>query len=695
MNTDEKILRMQQLVRELNEASEAYYNGLGERMTDYEWDALFDELRQLEQETGTTLPDSPTQKVSEDSITGQKEEHEFAALSLAKTKQTAELIKWAEQKPIWISWKLDGLTLVVTYDDGKLTKVVTRGNGHIGTNITHLASAISGIPATIPAQGHTVIRGEAVISYDDFDRFLMESGEDYANPRNLASGSLTLKDVEEVRQRHIQWIPFTLVYTEEDINSWGERMDWLDHQGFNTVERQLVEQPDSSSVETVINTFTQEVTSRQNPFPVDGLVVCYDDTVYAQTGSVTGHHATRAGLAFKWQDEAAETTLKEIEWSCAASTISPVAIFEPVELEGTTVKRASLCNISECERLGIGAAGTRISVIKANKIIPKVIKVVSPIGALVIPDRCPVCHAPAVVKTSEASGTKTLHCSNTECPAKQLKKFARFVSKEGMNIDGISEQTLSKFINLGWVSEYADIYLLRSHIRELAQMEGFGEKSASNIMRSIDKSREVEAHRLLYALNIPLCGLDVCKRLLSAYPLDELVAKASPSPSEVRGVKIQESLDLFAPVSNQTSPLSEGLGEASEIFAHINGIGPEKSASFVRWFRDEHNLTRYRHLMEHISVSQADNTPKGNRCEGLTFVITGDVHHYKNRNELKAYIESQGGKVASAVSGSTSYLINNDVTSTSGKNKKAKELNIPIISENEFMAAYGLVKSEE
>ena len=666
MNTDEKILRMQQLVRELNEASEAYYNGLGERMTDYEWDARFDELRLLEQETGTTLPDSPTQKVSEDSIAGQKEEHEFAALSLAKTKKTTDLVKWAEQKPIWISWKLDGLTLVVTYDNGKLTKVVTRGNGHIGTNITHLASAISGIPATIPAQGHTVIRGEAVISYDDFDRFLMESGEDYANPRNLASGSLTLKDVEEVRQRHIQWIPFTLVYTEEDINSWGGRMDWLDHQGFNTVERQLVNTPDIGSVEECITAFTKEVTTKQNPFPVDGLVICYDDTVYAQTGSITGHHATRAGLAFKWQDEAAETTLKEIEWSCAASTISPVAIFEPVELEGTTVKRASLCNISECERLGIGATGTRISVIKANKIIPKVIKVEAAVGSFCIPDECPVCHAPAVVKVSEVSGTKTLHCTNGECPAKQLRKFARFVSKEGMNIDGISEQTLSKFINLGWVSEYADIYELRSHIRELAQMEGFGEKSASNIMRSIDKSRDVEAHRLLYALNIPLCGLDVCKRLLSAYPLADLVFEATKAGA-----------DLFSPQA-----------EPQEVFAHINGIGPEKSASFVRWFRDEHNLTRYRHLMEKISVTQADNSPKGNRCEGLTFVITGDVHHYKNRNELKAYIESQGGKVASAVSGSTSYLINNDVTSSSGKNKKAKELNIPIISEEKFIENY-------
>ena len=663
---DDKILRMQQLVKKLNDASDAYYNGRSELMTDYEWDQRFDELKRLETETGTTLPDSPTQKVSEDTITGQKEEHEFAALSLAKTKQVGDLVKWAEERPIWISWKLDGLTLVVTYDEGHLTKVVTRGNGHIGTNITHLSHSINGIPQEIKAQGHIVIRGEAVISYDDFERFVMESGEDYANPRNLASGSLTLKDPEEVKARHIQWIPFTLVYTEEDIVSWGDRMDWLDEQGFTTVERQLVDTPDEEAVEGAINTFTQWVTSKRNPYPVDGLVVCYDDTAYAQTGSVTGHHATRAGLAFKWQDEAADTVLKEIEWSCAASTISPVAIFQPVELEGTTVKRASLCNISECERLGIGGEGTQISVIKANKIIPKVIAVTQSVGTFCVPNECPVCHAPTQIAVSEASGTKTLRCTNPDCAAKQLRKLARFVSKEGMNIDGISEQTLSKFINLGWISEYADIYELRSHILELSRMEGFGEKSASNIMRSIDKSREVEAHRLLYALNIPLCGLDVCKRLLSAYSLDDLVNEA-----------VKQSDDLFA---TQAEP--------QDVFAHINGIGPEKSAQFVLWFRNAQNLARYRHLLTKLTVTTPDVSPSGDRCQGLTFVITGDVHNFKNRNELKAYIESQGGKVASAVSGSTSFLINNDVNSTSGKNKKAQQLGIPIISEDDFITKY-------
>ena len=663
---EEKILRMQVLVSTLNEASDAYYNGQSERMTDYEWDKLFDELRQLETETGTTLPDSPTQKVSEDNTVGQKEKHEFAALSLAKTKQSEELVKWAEERPIWISWKLDGLTLVVTYDEGKLQKIVTRGNGHIGTNITHLSSAITGIPKNIPTQGHTVIRGEAVISYDDFERYLMESGEDYANPRNLASGSLSVKEAQDIMDRHIQWIPFTLVYTDELLNSWGERMDWLDRQGFHTVERELITVPSRATVEACLTRFTEKVTTKQNPFPVDGLVVCYDDTAYAQTGSVTGHHATRAGLAFKWQDESAETILREVEWSCAASTISPVAIFEPVELEGTTVKRASLCNISECQRLGIGGAGTAISVIKANKIIPKVIAVSKCVGTFTVPDTCPVCHAPTKIVESEASGTRTLHCTNDECPAKQLKKFARFVSKEGMNIDGISEQTLSKFINLGWVGEYADIYLLRNHIRELANMEGFGEKSAANIMHSIDNSRQVEAQRLLFALTIPLCGIDVCKRLLSAYPLEDLVNEATKT-----------SDDLFA---TQAEP--------QDVFAHVAGIGPEKSASFVRWFRNTHNLARFRRLLTHLQVSNPDTTPQGDLCQGLTFVITGDVHHYKNRNELKAYIESQGGKVASAVSGSTSFLINNDVTSTSGKNKKAQQLGIPIISEDNFISRF-------
>jgi len=433
---EDKLRLMQQLVAQLNKAADAYYNGQGELMTDYEWDAMFDKVKQLEAETGQRFPDSPTNRVSEDNINGNKEEHEFAALSLAKTKDPQELAKWAESKPIWLSWKLDGLTLVVTFDNGKLTKVVTRGNGHIGTNITNLASAIDGIPQNINSEGHVVVRGECVISYKDFEQFNIESEEEYANPRNLASGSLTLKDLNEVKRRHLRWIPFTLVYTDEEILSWGARIDWLEKNGMKAVERQLIENPDLENITKAIDNWTVRVTGtskddtnedNSNPYPVDGLVITYEDTEYAQTGSVTGHHATRAGYAFKWKDESAETELDHIEWSCAARTISPVAVFHPVTLEGTTVKRASLCNISECERLNIGDKGTRISVIKANKIIPKVIKVDNKVGSLQIPDKCPVCGSPTEVTISPASQTKTLHCTNQKCPAKQLRKFARFV----------------------------------------------------------------------------------------------------------------------------------------------------------------------------------------------------------------------------------------------------------------------------
>ena len=651
---------IQSLVEQLNAASDAYYNGREEIMTNYEWDAAFDRLKKLEEETGIILPDSPTQNVSADNLTGQKEEHEFPALSLAKTKKVAELAKWAENRPIWLSWKLDGLTLVVTYDNGKLTKVVTRGNGHIGTNITHLSKAIDGILQAIPYKGHLVIRGEAVISYPDFEQFNMESEEEYANPRNLASGSLTLKNINEVKERHIRWIPFTLVYEEEEIISWGNRMAWLEQQGFKPVDRELIEQPTETNIQAVIDRWTERVTGKSSspfPYPVDGLVVTYDDTAYAATGSVTGHHATRAGYAFKWQDESTETELECIEWSCAASTISPVAVFKPVELEGTTVKRASLCNISECERLGIGDKGTKIAVIKANKIIPKVINVVERLGVFHIPEVCPVCQSATEVTESESSGTKTLHCTNTHCPAKQLKKFGRFVSKEGINIDGLSEQTIQKFINLGWVREYADLFHLNNHASELRTMDGFGDKSVSKLLTAIEKARDVEAHRLLFALNIPLIGRDVCNRLLSAYQIADLFHTATEATTE-------------------------------DVFATIAGIGPEKSASFVRWMKDKDNYSMLQQLLVELNISQSSSAPTGNSCEGLTFVITGDVHHYKNRNELKAYIESQGGKVTGSVSKSTSFLINNDVESSSGKNKKAKELSIPIISEEEFIARF-------
>lgn len=643
---------MKQLVEQLNNASQAYYNGEAELMSDYEWDSKFDQLKLLEDETGIVLPDSPTNKVSEDSISGKKEPHEFPALSLAKTKSVADLEKWASNKPIWISWKLDGLTLVVTYDDGKLTKIVTRGDGHIGTNITHLAPAIKGVLPKISEKGHLVIRGEAVISYEDFNNFLLETESDYANPRNLASGSLTLKDVDEVKLRHIQWIPFTLVYSDQEILSWGQRMDYLEKLGFQTVEHRFIENPTSVNIQEKIDEFTQKVTHKKQPFPVDGLVITYDDTQYASTGSVTGHHATRSGYAFKWQDEYAETVLDHIEWSCAASTISPVAVFQPVELEGTTVQRASLCNISECERLGIGDAGTKLQVIKANKIIPKVIKITEKVGVLNIPDKCPVCGAEAHVVLSE-SGTKKLHCSNADCTAKQLKKFARFVSKDGINIDGISEQTVSTFINHGWIRDYADFYHLKDFAYQITSLDGFGKKSVSKLLESIEKSRNTDSRHLLYALSIPLCGFDVAKRLLSKYTFKELMETAKTS--------------LF-----------------DDVFASIDGIGPEKSARFINWFKDDKNYLKVSNLLKELDVKEVEVAEVGTKCAGQTFVITGDVYHYKNRNELKAYIESQGGKVTGSVSKSTTYLINNDAESQSSKNKKAHQLGISIITEEQF-----------
>lgn len=655
--SEDKLKLMRQMTDRLNEAADAYYNGRQELMTDYEWDALFDELKKLEEETGTVLEDSPTMNVSADQIAGAKEPHEFAALSLAKTKKPEDLVKWAEGRKIWLSWKLDGLTLVVTYDNGRLRKVVTRGDGHIGTNITHLASAIQGILAKIDYPGHLVIRGEAVISYEDFDKFRMESGEDYANPRNLASGSLSLKDVNEVKKREIHWLPFTLVHSDEEIVSWGDQMAFLEKLGFVCVEHESVDSPDLASVQQAIDGWTKKVTDGKNPYPVDGLVICYDDTVYAQSGSVTGHHATRAGYAFKWQDEAAESVLQYIEWSCAASTITPVAVFEPVELEGTTVKRASLCNISECERLGIGDEGTKIAVIKANKIIPKVIRVNETVGSLHIPEQCPVCQAATKIAVSEASGTRTLRCTNPECPAKQLKKFARFVSKAGMDIDGISEATLSRFVNEGWISRYGDIYRLREHAVEIAQLDGFGEKSSANLMASLDKASAVSDQKLLFALNIPLVGADVAKKLLGRYPLSELIRIAAESEDET-------------------------------VFSAIDGIGPEKSRAFVSWIRDERNRRDLEDLLTEVKVEASEVKASGNRCDQLTFVVTGDVHHYPNRNALKAYIESQGGKVTGSVSRSTDFLINNDPASTSSKNTKARSLGIAIISEDEFLERF-------
>lgn len=648
--------RMRALIDKLNIAADAYYNGKNEVMSDYEWDALFDELKKLEEESGIVLQGSPTHKVSADNNdSGEKEKHEFAALSLAKTKSREEMIKWADGREVYISWKLDGLTLVATYDDGKLTHLVTRGDGETGTSVMRLYSSIFDIPEKINYKGHLVVRGEAIISYDDFNVFLLETGEDYANPRNLAAGSLTLKDPQEVKNRKIHFIAFSLVYSEDEIFSYKTRMDFLAENGFKCVESRYAGSPEEIS--DTIDYFSKKVESGEMKYPVDGLVMVYNDTDYASGGNVTGHHATRAGLAFKWQDESAVTMLDHIEWSCAYSAITPVAVFKPVKLEGTKVSRASLCNISECKRLDIGGAGSELEVIKANKIIPKVISVKKKDGELEIPDICPVCGGSTIVFVSD-SGTETLRCQNNDCAAKKIKRFSRFVSKKGINIDGISEQTVSKFINLGWIRDFSDFYHLDSHIEQLKELEGFGDKSTANILSSVEKSRTVSDRNFLYSLNIPLCGEDVCKKLLSGYALGNLIEKAHDSIDD------------------------------PEVFAELDGIGPEKSTKFVEFFANEYNYTQVKELLKELEIEASEkNTGKGN-CTGLTFVITGDVYKYKNRNELKAYIESQGGKVTGSVTGKTDYLINNDSESSSSKNRRAKELGIPVITEDEFIETF-------
>ena len=646
--------RIEELVSILNKASEAYYNGQDEIMSNYEWDAMFDELAKLEKETGYILAESPTQNTGFETTKGEKEEHEFPALSLAKTKSVEELIKWAGEYPIWLSWKLDGLTIVLTYDDGKLTKILTRGSGTRGKNITHLKNAIKGFPLEISYKGHMVVRGEAAISYTDFaaiNDMIEDEDEKYANPRNLASGTLNLDDAEEVKNRRVHFYAFTLVYLEDEISSWGKRMDFLEEMKFTVVDREL---GNADTISDMIDKWTKRVETGKMDVPVDGLVICYDDTEYAATGSVTGHHATRAGYAFKWKDESVESRLKYIEWSCAVSTISPVAVFEPVQIEGTTVSRASLCNISEIERLGLGKECT-LEVIKANKIIPKCIGVKDAQGEVEIPSECPVCKAATHIHIS-ISGTKTLHCTNPDCTAKNVKKFTRFVSKNGMDIEGLSVQTVLTFINEGFIREFADIYALEEHFETISQMEGFGAKSCENMGKAIEKSKHIHPVNFIYALCIPMIGTDAAKKIVNTVGFDGFLER-----------------------------MEQGIG-----FEDIDGIGSEKSASILLWYEKETNQIILKHLLAVVTIEKVEKiNPNEGRCMGLTFVITGDVHDFKNRDEFKAYVETQGGKVAGSVSGKTSYLVNNDVESTSSKNKKAKDLGVPIISEDTFIEMFG------
>ncbi len=661
----EKSDRIKELVEILNKASDAYYNDRDEIMSNYEWDAMYDELSALEAETGIILPDSPTVKTgAEENVgSGTREAHEYPALSLAKSKDVNVIRKWAGDRALWLSWKMDGLTLVLTYDDGKLTKIMTRGNGTTGTNITYFADYIKGYPTTIKDKGHLVVRGEAVISYTDFNTInsmIDNPDEQYANPRNLVSGTLGLdvSRAKEVAERGVTFHAFTLVHTDEEILSWGKRMDYLADLGFTVVDR---EPTDSEHLQETIDKWTATVRSGKMDIPVDGLVVTFDDTEYASTGSVTGHHATNAGMAFKWQDTEAETVLDHIEWSCAAFAISPVAVFDPVSLEGTTVTRASLCNISEMKRLGIGEdRKTNLTVIKSNMIIPKVIKADAHGTMFNIPEKCPVCGAPTEIVTSAKTDTETLHCTNRDCTAKHIQKYTRFVSKTGMDIDGLSIRTLMRFINEGYISDFADIYNISAYKDQIIELDGFGEKSFANLIASVNKARKRHPANFIYALCIPMIGLDAAKRLIAFYGTNGFFEK------------IKET------------------NLSSEIFAEVDGIGIERSTAIVKWISEPKNAALLEKL---LSIVELDNIEKAGEktgtCAGLTFVITGDVHIFKNRDEFKAYVESQGGHVAGSVSGKTSYLVNNDINSTSSKNTKAKSLGVEIITEDTFVEKFG------
>lgn len=662
----EKNLRIAELVRKLNEASAAYYGGHDEAISNYEWDAMFDELEALEKETGYVLPDSPTQTVSTadistDESNGAKEPHEFPALSLAKTKSITELQNWAGEKSIWLTWKLDGLTLVLTYDNGKLTKILTRGNGFIGTNITFMKDAIKGFPTKIKYEGHLVVRGEATISYNDFETInLTVDDEDgkYANPRNLAVGTLNLdiSNLGMVKDRNVTFIAFSLVHIDDEITAWGRQMEYLEELGFNVIDR---EKTTASELPGIVRKWTDQVESGKYDIPVDGLVICYDDTEYAATGSVTGHHATRAGLAFKWEDVSEFSELDHIEWSCSASTITPVAIFKPVKLEGTIVSRASLVNISEMERLGIGEDHhTVLEIIKANKIIPKCISVQQASGTFSIPDQCPACSMQTEIKISN-SGIKTLRCTNLECPAKHLKRFARFAGKYGMDIKQLSIKTLAKFINKGYISQFSDIYHLEQFTNDIKekQVYGVGERSFDNLKKAIEKSRKVHPVNFIYALCIPMIGIDAGKKIIGTLGFNGFLDR-----------------------------LHKGEG-----FADIEGIGPEKSNAILEWYQDSKNAQVFNALMAELAIEnvEAKASDSHGTCSGLAFVVTGKLNSFTNRDALKASIEGQGGTVTDRVTNKTDYLVNNDIFSSSAKNKKAKELGIPIISEDQFIQRFG------
>lgn len=649
------IKRMKELAEKLDKAAREYYQNDREIMSNLEYDRMYDELQALERETGTVLANSPTISVGYEAVEQlPKEEHESPMLSLDKTKDREALRSFMGVHRTLLSWKLDGLTIVLTYENGQLEKAVTRGNGVVGEVITNNAKVFKNIPLQIPFKGRLVLRGEAVITYSDFEKInatIEDADAKYKNPRNLCSGSVRQLNNEVTARRNVRFYAFSLVSAEgEDFkNSHEFQFEWLKKQGFDVVEYRVCT---GETLDDAMDYFARAVT--ENDFPSDGLVALYDDIAYGESLGRTAKFPRNA-FAFKWADEMKETHLLEIEWSPSRTgLINPVAIFEPVELEGTTVSRASVHNVSILKELELGI-GDSIRVYKANMIIPQIAENLTRSRNLEIPNQCPACGMEAAIR--KENDVESLYCLNPDCPAKKIKAFALFVSRDAMNIDGLSEATLEKFIARGFIHDFGDIFEIGKHREEIVEMDGFGEKSFENLLESLEKAKETTPAKVIYSLGISNIGLANAKVICRHFDDDlERIRRA----------------------------------DEEEISA-IDTIGPVIAKNLADYFRKEENNRKLDHLLSHLHLKKEEKAGE-QIFAGMNFVVTGSVERFANRGELKEYIESFGGKVTGSVTGKTNYLINNDTASTSSKNKKARKLGIPILSEEEFLS---LVKDKE
>ena len=644
-----KMDRIKELVELLNKAGKSYYSEGRELMSNYEYDALYDELGMLEKETGYILSNSPTVNVGYEVLSElPKERHESPMLSLDKTKSPEALAEWLGSQKGLLSWKLDGLTIVLTYDNGQLQKAVTRGNGEVGEIITNNARVFKNVPVTIPFKGKLVLRGEAIITYSDFERIneqIPEADAKYKNPRNLCSGSVRQLNNEITAQRNVHFFAFTLV-SAQDVdfdNSRQRQFEWLKDQGFSVVEYKMV------TKDTILDTIEWfEKTIVTNDFPSDGLVILYDDIAYGDSLGRTAKFPRNA-MAFKWTDETAETTLREIEWSASRTgLINPVAVFDPVELEGTQVSRASVHNISIVESLKLGI-GDRIKVFKANMIIPQIAENLTQSGNLEIPEVCPVCGGKTQIK--QVNDVKTLYCINEDCQAKHVKSFAHFVSRDALNIDGLSEATLEKFIQHGFLKNFCDLYHLEKFRDEIIALDGFGEKSYENLLTSVENSRNTTLPKFIYGLGIANVGLSNAKMIVQALGND----------------------------------IEKIIHAGRQELEKIDGVGADIADTFASYFENEKNKEEFYKLLQEMHIEKAPDNQNNQILTGKVFVITGSLEHFENRNQLKERIEQLGGRVTGSVTGKTSYLINNDSHSTSSKNKTAAKLGVPVITENEFL----------